>query len=107
MTGQPGTFDHPGLSGAETTDPNAETGQPDRLLAGKYKSVDELERGYQNLFSEGQGLVERIKGYEAQPEWSGGGEEADRVNPADRRAARADPVCALSLAGIRVSDLRA
>jgi hypothetical protein len=108
MTDNP-AFYHPDLGGSESTDQNNAGGQPEQLLAGKYKSVDELERGYQNLFSEGQKLVERIRALEEQgqyrpaPNWEG--EAADRVDPATRVAQRQDPVDALSLAGIPVHEL--
>lgn len=113
MTDNP-LFSHPGIDGLDATEQGAEGGQPtEQLLAGKYKSVDELERGYQNLFNEGQKLVERIKGYEqresippAREDWLGGEVVADRVDPADRRSARQDPVDALSMAGIPVNELR-
>lgn len=88
-------------------------GQPDggeRLLAGKYKTQEELERGYQNLFEEGKKLVARIQALESSqaPPGNGWGEEmTDRVDPADRIAARQqDPVDALSMAGVPVNELK-
>src|SRR6185436_14556966 len=74
------------------------------------KTQDELERGYDNLYKEGQKLVERIRAYEerdqyrAAPNWEG--EVADRVDPAARAAGRQDPVDALSMAGIPVNELK-
>lgn len=89
------------------------SGQPadDRLLAGKYKSTPELERGYDELFKEGQRLVQRVRELENQQvasseDWSGGDLGADRVMPSDRRDARRDPVDALSMAGIPVNELK-
>lgn len=108
MTDNP-AFSHPDLDGIEDATQGQEGGQPDQLLAGKYKSVEELERGYQNLFAEGQKLVERLRSYEESSQaarWGAEGEAADRVSPADMRAGRQDPVDALSMAGIPVNELK-
>ena len=91
---------------------DSDFGQPEggeRLFAGKYKSVEELERGYQNLFEEGRKLVSRLQEAESSPRAGpqGGDWISDREDPAARSAARTqDPVDALSLAGVPVNELK-
>ncbi len=99
---------HPDLADLSETQ-----GQPPepKLWAGKYKNEDELERGYTNLFSEGQKLVGRINELEAQLNARQsvdpyGDRVAERTSPADRSAGRQDPYEVLETAGVPVKEFR-
>lgn len=107
---------HPQLDDEQTSQQPASEGQPqtaqEKLLAGKYKNVDELERGYDSLFKEGQRLVNRIReleevrptSRESDP-WGdpNGVEVTERIDPAARSAARREnPADVLAMAGIPV-----
>ena len=114
MAVNPSIF-HPQLDVVEQTPQAGQDGnnsQTEPLLAGKYKSTEELERGYQNLFTEGQKIVEQKKALEqrvAQLEsWTApaGGDVSSRQLPSDREAARVRPMDALAMAGIPVQELR-
>lgn len=84
------------------------------VLAGKYQgntleeATKELERGYTNLFEEGKKLVARIQELESRAlasghSWDGG---VDRLDPAERIAARSNPLDALAEAGVPVVELK-
>jgi hypothetical protein len=108
-------FDPSGGPGGQPTEAEQ------KLLAGKYKDPNELERGYLNLFSEGQRILEQKRALEAeiasmrsaasspsQSSWDlDAGGVAEGLNPAERSAARRDPLDALSMAGIPVDSLQA
>jgi len=67
---------------------------PERLLAGKYKSVEELEKGYLNLQTVENQNNQRIMALEDRFQGD------IRVNPAERSAARKRPEDALEEIGI-------
>lgn len=69
---------HPDLGG--NTGPT-----PERLLANKYRSVDELERGYTELQRVSNESFTRLQTIEQKLA------EMDRMNPAEQMAARRDP----------------
>lgn len=111
-------FTHPGLEPEQPANGNGQPNTPEdkKLWAGKYVSEQELERGYVNLFSEGQRILERNKELEQRLAATAPREPAnydlsndfgmsDRPNPADRSAARRDPREVLSEVGIPMEEL--
>lgn len=82
MTANPGMFQHPDLEGPQGSTPEQ------RLLAGKYKTVEELERGYQNLLTVENQNNERLTMLEQRMLNS---DPADRILPSERRAERKRP----------------
>jgi hypothetical protein len=105
-------FTHPDLAAAnppvvETPAPEATPAVERRLLAGKYTSTEELEKGYQNstteflrVKAENDARATRIADLESQL--------AGRANPAEQRAERQnDPFKILEDYGLPVAELRA
>jgi hypothetical protein len=97
MTANPNMFQHPGLD--DPTD-----GQPaeERLYAGKYKTIEELEKGYENLQSIEHQNNQRLAALESRFAAS---DPDDRILPSDRREARKRPEEVLEELGIPSDSL--
>lgn len=91
MTANPNMFQHPGLE-----DPS---GQPteERLYAGKYKSVEELEKGYLNMQTVENQNNQRLAALESRFATS---DPDDRILPSERREGRRRPEDVLEEMGI-------
>jgi hypothetical protein len=93
MTANPNMFQHPGLDDSQGGQPD----QEERLYAGKYKSVEELEKGYLNMQTVENQNNQRLAAIEAR---LGASDPDDRILPSERREGRKRPEEVLEEMGI-------